>query len=71
MTFDFSKLKGKIIEKYGSQQHFAKEYGISENSLSLKLTNKMRFTSDDIIKISDMLEIPKEEVGNYFFTIKV
>lgn len=71
MAFDFSKLKGKITEKYGSQQNFAKEYGISENSLSLKLTNKMRFTSDDIIKISDMLEIPKEEVGVYFFTIKV
>ncbi len=71
MAFDFSKLKGKITEKYGSQQNFAKEYGISENSLSLKLTNKMRFTSDDIIKISDMLEIPKEEVGVYFFTVKV
>lgn len=71
MAFDFSKLKGKITEKYGSQQNFAKEYGISENSLSLKLTNKMRFPSDDIIKISDMLEIPKEEVGVYFFTVKV
>lgn len=71
MAFDYSKLKGKIIEKYGSQQNFAKEYGISENTLSLKMTNKMRFTSDDIINICEMLQIPKENVGLYFFTRKV
>ena len=71
MAFDYSKLKGKIVEKYGSQLEFAKAFGISENTLSLKLNNKVRFTSDDIIKITDMLEIDKDEVGKYFFTLKV
>ena len=71
MAFVYSKLKGRIVEKYGSQVKFAEAFGISENSLSLKMNNKSRFTSDDIIKMTEMLEIPKDEVGEYFFTIKV
>lgn len=68
MTFNYLKLKGRIIEKYGSQLEFSKAMGISENTLSLKLNNKVRFTSDDIIKIADLLEIDKNDVGSYFFT---
>ena len=68
MAFDFSKLKGRIIEKYKSQAEFAKALGISENTLSLKMNNKSRFTSEDIIRITSMLDISKESVGEYFFT---
>lgn len=68
MAFDYSRLKGRIVEKYGSQLNFSKAYGVSENTLSLKLNNKVRFTSDDIIKIADLLEIDKNDVGLYFFT---
>jgi len=71
MAFDYRKLKGRIIEKYGSQSNFAAAYGISENTLSLKMCNKVRFTSDDIIAISDMLDIPENEIGSYFFTKQV
>lgn len=71
MTFDFRKLRGRIIEKYGSQDEFAKEYGVSRVILSKKMNNKCAFTSSDIIRMSEMLEIPKEEVGAYFFTEKV
>ena len=42
MPFDFSKLSGKIVEKYGTQYNFAKAMGISEHSLSNKLNNKNR-----------------------------
>ena len=71
MAFDYRKLKGSIVEKYGSQLNFADAYGISENTLSLKMRNKVRFTSDDIIAISDMLDIPENEIGSYFFTKQV
>lgn len=71
MAFDYSKLRGRIVEKYGSQSAFVEEYGISENSFSKKMNNKVRFTSDDIVKITEMLEIPKDLVGVYFFTPKV
>lgn len=71
LAFDYSKLRGRIVEKYGSQSAFVRQYGISENSFSRKINNKVRFSADDIIRISEMLEIPKELVGAYFFTPKV
>ena len=71
MAFNYSKLRGKIVECYGSQTAFANAFGISENTMSLKLNNKTRFTSDDIIKIADMLKIEQAEVGEYFFTQEV
>ena len=71
MAFNFSKLRGRIIELYGSQKRFAEEIGITEQTLSLKMSNKIRFTSDDIICICDLLSIPDEEINVYFFTQKV
>lgn len=71
MRFDFSKLRGRMVEYYGTLAAFAKAYGISENSLSLKMNNKTKFSSGDIIKISEMLEIKKDEIGDYFFKTKV
>lgn len=71
MAFDYARLKGRIIEKYGTQSNFVRAFGISENSFSLKMNNKSRFSSDDIIKMTEMLDIEKEEVGKYFFTLKV
>lgn len=71
MAFDYSKLRGKIIEKYGSQTAFVREFGVSDNTFSMKMNNKVRFTSDDIIKISSMLGISESQIGIYFFTRKV
>lgn len=71
MAFDFRKLKGRIIEKYGSQTEFTRKFGVSENTFSMKMNNKVRFTTDDIVKICDMLDIPEEEIGVYFFNPKV
>lgn len=48
MRFDYSKLKGRIVEKYGSQKNFAKAFGISENSMSLKMSNKTFFSPEDM-----------------------
>lgn len=66
--FNYAKLRGRIIEKYGTQTEFVEKFGISSNSFSLKMNNKSRFTTDDIVKLTEMLEIEKEEVGEYFFT---
>ena len=71
MSFDYSKLRGKIVEKYGNQSNFASALGISENTLSLKMNNKVRFTTDDITTISRLLEIDAGEIGRYFFALKV
>lgn len=71
--FDYSKLIGRIIEKFGSRRAFAKAYGIAENTMSQKLNNKMGITTDDITRMSspEFLDIPAAEIPLYFFTKKV
>ena len=71
MSFDYSKLKGKIVEKYGTQTAFAHAMGVSKNVLSGKMKNKTRFTTDEIVSMIALLDIPECEIGKYFFTQEV
>lgn len=68
MAFEYRKLKGRIIEKYGTQGKFAEILGLTETSVSRKMNMNTSFSTDDIIKWSELLEIPKEDIGEYFFT---
>ena len=68
MQYTYNKLRGRIIEKFGTQDNFASEIGISRNSLSLKMNCKTGFSQSDIIKCSELLGIPADEYGEYFFT---
>lgn len=65
--YDYSKLRGRIIEKFGSMSAFAKALGISKVTVSLKLNNGLGFTRENIIKWADLLDIPEEEYALYFF----
>lgn len=67
MVFNYRKLRGKIIEKYGTITEFVKIYGVSQNTFSRKLNNRLKFSADDIIKIVNILEIPESEIKEYFF----
>ena len=67
MPYKYSKLRGKIIEKYGSQEKFAKEIGISRVSMSKKLNGKAGFSQKDIQEWSKLLCIDCSEYGTYFF----
>lgn len=71
LFFDYSKLAGKIREKFGTQKAFAKKLGISEGSLSLKLTNYHYFSQAEIRKAVQLLELDPGVVTEYFFTQKV
>lgn len=71
IKFNHNKLRGRIIEKYGSISKFSIAWGRSKNTVSKKLNNGFRFSSDDIVEVSDMLEIPQCEIGSYFFTKQV
>ena len=68
---DYSKLKGRIIEKFDSQQNFSKSLGISERALSGKLNDKISWKQKEIEKASTLLEIDRADIGLYFFNIKV
>ena len=71
--YDYSKLCGRIIEKYGSRMAFAKAVGIGVSALSDRLNNKTPFRQSEIRKIAsaDFLDIPETEIGTYFFTLSV
>ena len=68
MTFNHSKLLG-LMREYGyTQETLAKAIGISESTLNIKLKGKAYFTSTEIDRICELLSIPNEEIGLYFFT---
>lgn len=71
MTFDYSSLSGKIIEKYGSQYNFAKAMGLSERSISLKLNGKVGWKQVEIAKAVEILEIDSGDIPRYFFNLEV
>ena len=71
MIYDYSKLKGRIVEKMGSQTNFAKALGKSDRTLSLKMRNKVDWRQDEMTKAMDILGIPVGDVVKYFFTVKV
>lgn len=68
MPYTYNKLRGRIIEMYGTQGKFAEELGVSKNSISKKMNCKAEFSQADIIRWSTMLNVQKDEYGEYFFT---
>ena len=71
MDFNYDKLKGRIVERFGTQGSFARALGVSERTLSLKLNNKIFFSQDEISKMSKLLNIELGEIQEYFFKQKV
>ena len=71
--FDYSKLRGRIKEKIGSESKFAAKINVSATTLSYKFNGSSDFTSTEIFKACDknVLDIEPELIGIYFFTPKV
>lgn len=65
---DYSKLKGRIVEKMKNQTAFAHKLGMSQSSISHKLNNIVDFTQSDIEAAVEVLDIPKSDIVSYFFT---
>lgn len=65
--YKYKKLRGRIVEKYGTQEKFAKAVGISETALSKKMQCKTGISQSDICLWSKLLDIQPEEYGEYFF----
>lgn len=71
VTFDYSKLKGKIVEVLENQSNYAKALGLSETSITNKLNNNVNFTQKEIYHSAHILHIDLEDISTYFFTPKV
>ena len=67
MGFEYNALRGRIVEKYGTQAKFAQELGISPTAMSEKMTCKVGFSQKDIERWRKLLDIEHDEIGKYFF----
>ena len=70
MFFNHSKLLGRMREYGFTQESLSKVMDINESTLNLKLNGKGFFNTKEIDKIAEMLQIPDEEIGVYFFNTK-
>lgn len=71
MEYDYSKLKGRVVECFGTQEAFARSIGMSPAGLSAKLRNLTGFTQDEICNACSALKIPARQISQFFFTHKV
>lgn len=69
IRFDYSKLRGRIVEKCGSQKAFAEKIGISECTMTSKLNGYTYFNQKDIAAAAKVLDIAPGDVSSYFFTL--
>lgn len=70
MAYQTTKLKARILEKYGNQKNFAEALQMEESTLSRYLSGR-EWKASAMIKAAELLEIPAEQVGAYFFETKV
>lgn len=70
VKYDYSKLRGLIKEKYGTQNNFAKAIGISNTSLSQRLANKVPFNQIEISKACELFGCTIQESDEIFFKIQ-
>ena len=59
------KLRGRIVERYGTLGKFADEIGMTKAGLSIKL-NRGIFTNEQIKLWASKLEIADADVAEYF-----
>lgn len=67
-NFDNSELYKRIKQKYGSLSSFAEVIDVSLTTISLKMNNRVGISRNEIMQWAELLEIPKEEIGEVFFT---
>ncbi|MBC6128107.1 DUF739 family protein [Listeria booriae] len=67
MSYDYSVLSGKIIEKFGTQYNFATAMKLSERSISLKLNGKVPWKDEEMSKAMQLLDVDISFVASYFF----
>lgn len=65
--FDYSKLRGRIKEKFNTQDNFASALGIGRVSLSQRLNNQIEFDDREIFKAIRLLELTDDDIPEYFF----
>ena len=65
--YDYSRIMGRIKEKFGTQASFAKALGMGQSTLNLKLNNKAEWSQDEMTAALGLLDLGMEFIKDYFF----
>lgn len=71
IIFDYSKLNGKITEKFKRQNLFIEKISMSAPTFIRKINNGGYFSQDEMEEILNVLGISLNEIPNYFFVKQV
>lgn len=71
IQFDYRKLRGKIVEVFGSVSNFCDATGKNRAAVTTKLCNGGSMRQEEIIQFADALGIQDNEYQDYFFTKRV
>lgn len=71
MEYDYSVLRGRIKEKFGSESALTSAIGMNRSTFSQKINNQSEFTQQDMIQIMSALKEDTWQIGLFFFTPKV
>ena len=63
----YRKLRGRVVESGYTLGTFAEAIGLTRTSLANKLYGRSMFTVIDIERACSVLNIQKDEIGNFFF----
>ena len=66
VEFDYSKLLGRIKEKFGTQDNLASKTTMSTTTLNYKLNNKIEWKQKEILEVALLLDIALIEIPEYF-----
>lgn len=70
LKFDRTDLQNRIVLKAGSLKNFAEQMDISVSTLIKKLASDRLFREDEIYVVAYALDIPKTQIGKYFFCLE-
>lgn len=71
MSYNFAKLRGRMVEKNVSSKELANMIGMEAPGLSLRLNGKRPFRLNEVEDIVQALDIPEDQIAAYFFTRRV
>lgn len=71
IKFDYSKLRGRIVEKFGKINKFAEAMNLPVSTISLYLNNHYPWKQYDIVTAAKILDISTNDIPAYFFVLLV
>lgn len=71
MAFNYSKLRGRIAEKYWTMGAFCDAMGITRSTVRARFSGEYSWRQDDIVKACALLDIDKADIPEYFFNENV